>query len=92
MLTGRKSLPIDVGVRAGDREVDDDVDIGPGEEVIGRATKCEAVFFGGRLSMRHIDVRAGGDLDDVGVVLAALEVGVGNITAANQADIGGSHF
>src|SRR5690606_128783 len=74
------------------REVDDDVDVGIGEQLVDAAAVGNAVLAGGGAGEIDVEIRAGDDLKNI-VAAAAGDVGAADFAATDDADakfLGGS--
>ena len=88
MLAGLERLAGDAEVRLGDRQVDDDVDVGVGQERLD-GLRLDAELLGPRLGRGHVEVGAGAHLQPLEERRQA-EVGAGDVAAADDADAEGS--
>ena len=90
VLAGAKGAEIDGGVDGGDGEVEDGVDIGIGDELVDGEDALDLMLGGALAGAFRVEVAAGGDAGEVREGSEALEVGVADGAAADEAEAEGS--
>ncbi len=88
VLPGFQRHQVDLGVRLGDRQVDDDLNLRVVQQFVNRAGLRHAELGGARLRPRHVNIGARDHVQD-GECAASLEIGRADVAAPDDSDFHG---